>query len=72
VAALAVSTRGDEPPPRVSRVTADLREEVDALERRRIEDALAAAGGNRSEAARRLGISRGALLARLRAWSSDK
>ncbi|MCL4225005.1 MAG: hypothetical protein KJZ91_11125 [Myxococcales bacterium] len=45
-----------------------LREEVVELERARIEAALAAAGGNQSEAARRLGMSRGALLARLRAW----
>jgi DNA-binding NtrC family response regulator len=42
--------------------------EVEDLERSRIEAALAAAGGNQSEAARRLGMSRGALLARLRAW----
>jgi DNA-binding NtrC family response regulator len=68
---LALSTRLDDSSrSRPSRATADLREEVDALERRRIEDALAAAGGNRSEAARKLGISRGALLARLRAWSA--
>ena len=58
--------------PRPSRVTADLREEVDALERRRVEEALTASGGNRSEAARRLGMSRGALLARLRGWSGSK
>lgn len=45
-----------------------LREEVVELERARIEAALAAAGGTQSEAARRLGMSRGALLARLRAW----
>jgi transcriptional regulator of acetoin/glycerol metabolism len=31
-------------------------------------DALAAAGGNQSAAARFLGMSRGALLGRLRAW----
>ena len=46
---------------------ARLHDELEELGRRRIEDALAAAGGNQSEAARRLGISRGALLARLRA-----
>ena len=46
----------------------NLSEEVEDLERRRIEAALVAAGGNQSEAARRLGMSRGALLARLRAW----
>jgi transcriptional regulator with PAS, ATPase and Fis domain len=43
--------------------------EVEDLERDRIEAALRAAGGNQSEAARQLGMSRGALLARLRAWS---
>ena len=47
----------------------NLSTEVEDLERIRIEDALAAAGGNQSEAARQLGMSRGALLARLRAWS---
>ena len=45
-----------------------LADEVEDLERTRIEAALAASGGNQSEAARQLGISRGALLARLRAW----
>jgi pSer/pThr/pTyr-binding forkhead associated (FHA) protein len=45
-----------------------LRAEVDALERARIVAVLDECGGNRSEAARRLGMSRGALLARLRAW----
>lgn len=45
-----------------------LTDEVEDLERRRVDATLAAAGGNQSEAARRLGISRGALLARLRAW----
>jgi DNA-binding NtrC family response regulator len=45
-----------------------LRDEVVELERARVEAALAAVGGNQSEAARRLGMSRGALLARLRAW----
>ncbi len=47
---------------------AALRDEVEALERQRIEAALADCGGNQSEAARRLKMSRGALLARLRAW----
>ena len=45
-----------------------LRDEVVELERARVEAALVAAGGNQSEAARRLGMSRGALLARLRQW----
>jgi DNA-binding NtrC family response regulator len=45
-----------------------LREEVIALERERIENALTRCGGNQSEAARVLGMSRGALLARLRAY----
>ena len=54
------------PPPPGS--SPGLRDEVEALERARIVAALEAAGGNQSEAARRLGMSRGALLARLRAW----
>ncbi len=45
-----------------------LSDEVEELERLRVEAALVASGGNQSEAARRLGMSRGALLARLRAW----
>jgi DNA-binding NtrC family response regulator len=45
-----------------------LRAEVEALERVRIIGVLDECNGNRSEAARRLGMSRGALLARLRAW----
>jgi two-component system response regulator AtoC len=55
------------PIPRAARLT----EEVDHLERSRIQAALDHAGGNQSEAARRLGISRGALLARLRAWNKN-
>jgi DNA-binding NtrC family response regulator len=47
----------------------NLSAEVDDLERSRVDAALAECGGNQSEAARRLGISRGALLARLRAWN---
>jgi DNA-binding NtrC family response regulator len=42
--------------------------EVEALERARVLAALEASGGNQSEAARRLGVSRGALLTRLRSW----
>jgi DNA-binding NtrC family response regulator len=49
-------------------VPAGLRAEVQALERQRILSMLEACGGNQSEAARQLGMSRGALLARLRAW----
>jgi DNA-binding NtrC family response regulator len=43
----------------------DLRAEVKALERARIEGALASSGGNQRAAAQALGISRGALLRRL-------
>jgi DNA-binding NtrC family response regulator len=62
-------TTGDHDPitlriPRVS----GLRDEVEALEKERILATLEACGGNQSEAARRLGISRGALLAKLRGW----
>jgi DNA-binding NtrC family response regulator len=42
-----------------------LHEQIDALERRRILDALESCGGNQSEAARHLGMSRGTLIARL-------
>jgi DNA-binding NtrC family response regulator len=44
---------------------APLRDEVDALERQRILDALARCGGNQTEAARQLGISRRKMVSRL-------
>jgi transcriptional regulator with PAS, ATPase and Fis domain len=46
-----------------------LRDEIASFEKERILETLDATGGNQSETARRLGISRGALLARLRAWN---
>jgi DNA-binding NtrC family response regulator len=42
-----------------------LHERIDELERKSILDALAACGGNQSEVARQLGISRSTLIARL-------
>jgi DNA-binding NtrC family response regulator len=47
----------------------NLREHVEEMERALIERTLAAVGGNQSEAARRLGVSRGALLGRLRKYA---
>jgi two-component system NtrC family response regulator len=44
---------------------ANLREAVARLERRMIEAALAESNGNRSEAARRLGIARAQLYAKI-------
>jgi len=49
------------PAPAPRRGTANYHLEVDALRRRLLEDALAASGGRRAEAARRLGLSRQAL-----------
>ena len=46
----------------------NLREYIEALERKLITRAMTAVGGNQSEAARRLGVSRGALLGRLRKY----
>jgi two-component system response regulator AtoC len=46
-----------------------LREQMDAFERNLIAQALAAASGNQSEAARRLGMSRSALIDRLKKYS---
>jgi transcriptional regulator with AAA-type ATPase domain len=57
----------DLPAPAADAVRA-LRDDVDDLERERIEAALAASGGNRSRAARALGIARNTLLVRLRAY----
>jgi two-component system response regulator AtoC len=51
------------PPPSL-----DLPSEIDALERRRIVDALECAAGNQTKAAKLLGISRRTLLARLDAY----
>jgi two-component system response regulator AtoC len=65
----------DEPPP--SSIVADparttpaptLREDLGALEKRRIEEALAACGGNQSRAADMLGMPRRTLVERLREW----
>ena len=56
---------GSETPSAVARAAANLHQEVEDLERDRIAAALDACGGNRRAAARKLGISRGALLRRL-------
>jgi DNA-binding NtrC family response regulator len=46
----------------------DLRRHIEVLERRLIGRAMAAVGGNQSEAARRLGLSRGSLIERLKRY----
>ena len=48
--------------------TINFREYIETVERTLINRAMAAASGNRSEAARRLGLSRGSLLERLRKY----
>ena len=48
--------------------TIDLRDYVETIERNLIGRALTAVGGNQSEAARRLGLSRGSLLERLKKY----
>ena len=53
------------PPMTTERATGALKEEVDALEHRRILDALASCDGNQTAAAKLLGISRGTLVSRL-------
>jgi DNA-binding NtrC family response regulator len=55
-----------EPPSRSSDEALTLREQVEALERGVVSRTLATVGGNQSEAARRLGLSRGALIDRMR------
>ncbi|MCC6622365.1 MAG: sigma-54-dependent Fis family transcriptional regulator [Deltaproteobacteria bacterium] len=57
--------RGPEPAP-TDGPAPGLRQQLEALERRLIGDALAAAGGNKAEAARRLGMSRVTLLDRMK------
>jgi DNA-binding NtrC family response regulator len=54
-----------EPPPEGALT---LREQVDAFERNLVAEALARTGGNQSEAARRLGLSRSALIDRLKKY----
>jgi len=49
-----------------------LHDQVDALERQRILDTLERCGGNQSETARRLGVSRGTLSARLARYCSTR
>jgi two-component system response regulator AtoC len=56
----AIPAGGSTPPPDPS--SAAIRDRVAAVERRTIEEALAACGGNQTKAARRLGISRRALI----------
>lgn len=46
----------------------ELRDAVEEVERRRVLDALAEAGGNQTLAAKKLGIARGTLIARLQAY----
>jgi DNA-binding NtrC family response regulator len=53
------------PPPSADAAPAPLRGEIEALERQRILDALARCGGNQTEAARQLGISRRTMVSRL-------
>ena len=57
------------PPPARARTVPDaqapLHGEIEALERQRILDMLARCGGNQSEAARQLGISRRTMVSRL-------
>jgi len=48
--------------------TLSLREQLDAVERSLIRRTMAAAGGNQSEAARRLGVNRGSLIERLKKY----
>src|SRR5256712_6361461 len=48
--------------------TPSLREQLDAVERSLIRRTMTAAGGNQSEAARRLGLSRGSLIERLKKY----
>ena len=56
------------PPAPASGAELTLREQLDAVERGAIARAMAAAHGNQSEAARRLGVSRGTLIDRLRRY----
>jgi two-component system, NtrC family, response regulator AtoC len=52
--------------------SARLHDELDDFERRRIVEALAATGGNQTHAAKRLGISRRALISRIEQYGLDR
>jgi DNA-binding NtrC family response regulator len=67
---LPTSIRGGTPAPKS--VDATIRERLAAFERRSIEEALGAVGGNRTHAARLLGISRGALLNKIAKHGIDR
>ena len=67
----------DEPPPSSRAATpvpmgGTLRETLEAVERRRIEEALEASGGNQSQAAEMLGMPRRTLVERLRGWGMTR
>ncbi len=50
----------------------DLRDEIEALERRRIEDALARTAGNQTHAALLLGMPRRTLVTRLKEYGIER
>jgi len=66
VAALGASRPTADPLPAPPPEAMSLRQALDGLERRLVGDALAAASGNKAEAARRLGLSRVTLLDRMK------
>src|SRR5712692_2199928 len=66
-AAPAADARAETPP----EGTLGLREQVEAVERSLIGRTMAEAGGNQSEAARRLGLSRGSLIVRLKKYGLE-
>jgi DNA-binding NtrC family response regulator len=55
-------------PQRLSVLAAPMREQVDELERRNLQEALRQTGGNRTHAAQRLGISRRSLIYKLKKY----
>jgi DNA-binding NtrC family response regulator len=66
------ATPASSPPPSAPPPSAHLREEIDALERQRILDALAQCAGNQTQAAKLLGMSRATLVARLDAYGAPR
>jgi DNA-binding NtrC family response regulator len=57
-----------EPPSKAQKGSGDLASDIRALERARIVDMLERCGGSQTQAAKRLGISRGTLIARMQAF----
>jgi DNA-binding NtrC family response regulator len=65
------SSLGESPASRAAGPMGSMREQIDELERRNLLEALRETGGNRTRAARKLGISRRALIYKLKKYAIE-